>query len=179
MAAQMREDDIVTAFGVTDEPHDTTVVTNWRNPYNTTAFGVADAPQITAVAKNGRGPYNATASGVTYEQQHTFGNITASQKQPLTPGFGTFVQRMTAVPQYDQSVQRLSSVESANIDICALSEVRRPGSGNIVERSHTIFWSGSEAKAVGVGFAISKVCGSKHQSSTYKQQTCADTVEER
>ena len=86
MAAQMREDDIVTAFGLTDEPHDTTVVTNWRSPYNTTAFGVADAPQNTAVAKSGQGPYNATASGVTYEQQHTFGNITASQKQPLTPG---------------------------------------------------------------------------------------------
>ena len=40
------------------------------------------------------------------------------------------------------------------IDICALSEVRRRGIGNIVERSHTIFWSGGETKEAGVGFAI-------------------------
>ena len=46
-------------------------------------------------------------------------------------------------------------LEKACIDICALSEVRRPGSGNIVERSHTIFWSGGIEKSAGVGFAIS------------------------
>ena len=54
MVAQIREDDIVTAFGATDAPH------------------------ATAVAKNGRSPYNATASGVTDEQEHTFGNDTTS-----------------------------------------------------------------------------------------------------
>ena len=33
--------------------------------------------------------------------------------------------------------------------------MRRPGKGSIIERSHTIFWSGSEEKIAGVGFAIS------------------------
>ena len=28
------------------------------------------------------------------------------------------------------------------------------GTGNIIERSHTIFWSGGETKEAGVGFAI-------------------------
>ena len=45
-------------------------------------------------------------------------------------------------------------LEKAHIDICALSEVRRPGSGNVIERSHTIFWSGGEKREAGVGFAI-------------------------
>ena len=46
-------------------------------------------------------------------------------------------------------------LERTGIDICALSEVRCPGSGNVKERSHTIFWSGGEDKTAGVGFAIS------------------------
>ena len=37
-------------------------------------------------------------------------------------------------------------LKKTNIDICALSEVRRPGSGNVIERSHAIFWSGSKKK---------------------------------
>ena len=43
----------------------------------------------------------------------------------------------------------------ANIDICALSEVRREGQGNLVERDYTIYWSGGTKKEAGVGFAIS------------------------
>ena len=35
-------------------------------------------------------------------------------------------------------------LEKASIDICALSEVRRPGTGNLVEKGHTIFWSASD-----------------------------------
>ena len=46
-------------------------------------------------------------------------------------------------------------LERAEIDICALTEVRRPNSGNIVEKSHTIFWSGGQDKNAGVGFAVS------------------------
>lgn len=46
-------------------------------------------------------------------------------------------------------------LENAHIDICALSEVRCPVSGNIVDRSRTIFWSGSEERTAGVGVAIS------------------------
>ena len=44
---------------------------------------------------------------------------------------------------------------TANIDISALSEVRREGTGNIVERDHTIHWSGGNKKEAGVGFAVS------------------------
>ena len=44
---------------------------------------------------------------------------------------------------------------TANIDTCALSEVRREGTGNIVERDHTIHWSGTNNKEAGVGFAVS------------------------
>ena len=45
MAAQIREDDVVTAFGVTDAPLDTAVATNGRSPYNATASGVTDEQQ--------------------------------------------------------------------------------------------------------------------------------------
>lgn len=48
-----------------------------------------------------------------------------------------------------------SEIDAAGIDICALSEVRRPGTGNVIEKNHTIFWSGGEHKQAGVGFAIS------------------------
>ena len=138
MAAQigLREDDVVTSFGVTDAPLDT------------------------AVATNGRSPYNATASGVTDEQQrqHTFGNITASKKQPLTLG----AWNVRTTNDSDSSIRPecataiiCRELENANNDICAVSEVRRTGSGNIIERSHTIFWSGNEEKTAGVCFAIS------------------------
>ena len=46
-------------------------------------------------------------------------------------------------------------LEKAAIDICALSEVRRPGTGNTIKRSHTIFWSASDKREAGVGFAVS------------------------
>ena len=46
-------------------------------------------------------------------------------------------------------------LERAVIEICALTEVRRPKSGNIVEKSHTIFWSGGQDKNACVGFAVS------------------------
>ena len=46
------------------------------------------------------------------------------------------------------------ALQEADIDICELSDVRRPGPGNIKERSHTIFWSGGEDKTAGVGFAV-------------------------
>ena len=45
-------------------------------------------------------------------------------------------------------------LEKAHIDICALSEVRRPGSGSVIERNHTIFWSVGEKREAGVGLAI-------------------------
>ena len=45
--------------------------------------------------------------------------------------------------------------KQTSIFVHYISEVRRPGSGNIKERSHTIFWSGGEDKTAGVGFAVS------------------------
>ena len=50
-------------------------------------------------------------------------------------------------------------LEKAVIDICALSEVRCPGTGNVKEKSHTIFWNGGGDKTAGVGFAISNKFG--------------------
>ena len=44
---------------------------------------------------------------------------------------------------------------SANIDICALSEVRREATGNVVEKNYTIYWSDGTKKVAGVDFAIS------------------------
>ena len=44
---------------------------------------------------------------------------------------------------------------SANIDIFALSEVRRESTGNVIEKGHTIYWSGGVTKEADVGFAIS------------------------
>ena len=46
-------------------------------------------------------------------------------------------------------------LEAANIDIGVLSEVRRERTGNIIEKDHTIYWSGRDTKEAGVGFAIS------------------------
>ena len=45
-------------------------------------------------------------------------------------------------------------LEKVEVDICALGEVRDLESGNVIERSHTIFWSGNEKKEAGVCFAI-------------------------
>ena len=40
-----------------------------------------------------------------------------------------------------------------------MCEVRRPGTGNVKERSHTIFWSGGEHRTAGVDFVISNKFG--------------------
>ena len=103
-----------------------------------TAFGATDAPQDTAVVKNLRNPCRS-------KQKINLGawnvRTTNDSKESCRP------ERATAII--------CRELEKAEIDICALSEVRRPGSGNIVERSHTIYWSGGSKKEAGVGFAIS------------------------
>ena len=40
-------------------------------------------------------------------------------------------------------------------EMCIRDRVRREGTGNIVERNHTIHWSGGNKKEAGVGFAVS------------------------
>lgn len=54
----------------------------------------------------------------------------------------------------------------AKVDICAFSEVRHPGTGNVVERSYTIFWSGGEDRTAGIGFAISNKLAAQGISPT-------------
>ena len=46
-------------------------------------------------------------------------------------------------------------LENAHINICALSEVRREGTGNLIEKEYTYYWrSGGDKKEAGVGFAV-------------------------
>jgi len=47
------------------------------------------------------------------------------------------------------------ALKSANINIYAISEVRREGTGNIVKKDFTIYSSGGTKKEAGIGFAIS------------------------
>lgn len=102
--------------------------------------------------------YHAIAPGVTEEQSTISNNIRAARREPLT--LGAWNLRTTNDSDTSIRPERTTAIifrelEKAGIDICSLSEVRLPGSGNVVERSHTIFWSGGEDKTAGVGFAIS------------------------
>ena len=108
-----------------------------------TAYGVTDAPQRTAVAENKRRPCKTAKE--------------AQRNHPLI--LGAWNVRTTNDNVDSARPERATAIicrelEKAHIDICALSEVRRPGSGNVIERSHTRFWSGGEKKEAGVGFAI-------------------------
>ena len=57
-------------------------------------------------------------------------------------------------------------LEKGGINICALGEVRHPGSGNVIERSHTIFWNDNEKKE-----AEQTSCTWWNESDTDQQQT--------
>ena len=87
-----------------------------------TAFGRTDAPRNAAVAKSGRRPHNATASGAPDNRQ-----FCRSRKQVLTLG----AWNVRTTNDSDSSLRPAKALicrelEKANIDICALSEVRRP-----------------------------------------------------
>ena len=102
-----------------------------------------DAAQRTAVAENKRRPCKTAKE--------------AQRNHPLI--LGAWNVRTTDDNVDSARPERATAIicrelEKAQIDIFALSEVRRPGSGNVIERSHTIFWSGGEKKEAGVGFAI-------------------------
>ena len=95
----------------------------------------SDAPHSTVVVESGRVPYNhrkQVLNLAAWNVRKT--NDSADSCRP---------ERATAI------------ICRANIDICALSEVRREGTGNIVERDHTIHWSGGNKKCADVGFAVS------------------------
>ena len=101
-----------------------------------TASGTTDAPQVAAVVNKKLNPC-----------------------KPLFLKLGAWNVRTTNDSDSSTRPERATAIickelEKASIDICALSEVRRPGTGNLVEKSHTIFWSGGDKKQAGVGFAI-------------------------
>eukprot|EP00111_Clytia_hemisphaerica_P006136 TCONS_00017772-protein len=53
-------------------------------------------------------------------------------------------------------------LHNARIDICAFSEVRREGTGNLTEKEYSFYWSGGASKEAGVGFAISNSLSNVH-----------------
>ena len=101
-----------------------------------TASGATDGPQVTAVVKKKRNRCKSLYLKLGAWNVRTTNDSDAS----IRP------EPATAI--------KCKELEKSSIDICALSEVRRPGTGNLVEKSHTIFWSGSDKKEAGVGFAI-------------------------
>ena len=108
-----------------------------------TAYGVTDAPQRTAVAENKRRPCKAAK--------------VAQRNHPLALGawnVRTTNDNVDSVRPERATAIICRELEKAHIDICALSEVRRENVGNVIERSHTIFWSGGENREAGVGFAV-------------------------
>ena len=101
-----------------------------------TTSGATDAPQVAAVVNKKQNPCKSLFLKLgTWKVRTT--NYSDSLIRP---------ERLTAII--------CKELEKASIDICTLSEVRRPGTGNLVEKSHTIFWSGSDKKKAGVGFAF-------------------------
>ncbi|PFX20644.1 hypothetical protein AWC38_SpisGene14894 [Stylophora pistillata] len=144
-----------------------------------TAYGGADAPLDTAVVISGRSSYTATTSVVADERHHLLSNSNARHKQHLSLG----AWNVRTANGSDSSIrpERATALvchelEKTGIDICALREVRRPGMGNIVERSHTIFWSGGEERTAGVGFAISnRLAAQGRKAICYrdKSQSCS------
>ena len=103
-----------------------------------TASGATDAPQVTAVVNKKRNPCNKSF------------NLT----------LGVWNVRTTNGSDDSIRLERATAIifrelEKPGIDICALSEVRRPETGNTIERSHTIFMSGSDKRVAGGVFAVS------------------------
>ena len=99
------------------------VDTNWTD--HITTSGATDAPQVTAVVNKKRNPCNKSFK-LTLGAWNV--RTTNDSDDSIRP------ERATVII--------CRELEKAGIDICALSEVRRQ-EFNTIERSHTIFWSGS------------------------------------
>ena len=114
---------------------------------NATAYEVTDAPRCMAVEEKMRSPYRDKRTRVQARDKKLL-NLAAWNVRTTNDSQDSIrPERATAII--------CREIEKANVDICALSEVRRPDSGNIKEKSHTIFWSGGAERHAGVGFAIS------------------------
>ena len=120
-------------------------MTDLNDVENVTASGETDAPQPSAVVENVRSPINR------YEKL-SFGawnvRTTNDSADSIRP------ERATAIISCE--------LQKAHIDICALSEVRREGTGNLIEKEYTFYWSGGDKKEAGVGFAVSNSLSSVH-----------------
>ena len=104
-----------------------------------TAFEQTDAPDFTVVVENRRNPCPRNKQRLhlaTWNVRTTNDSVNSCRPE-----------RATAIISRE--------LVSSNIDICALSEVRRERTGNIIEKDHTIYWSGGDTKEADVGFAIS------------------------
>jgi len=85
--------------------------------------------------------------------------VTANDNQNNATAFGridtpqhTVVARNARIPyRWKRIISQ--ALKSANIDICALSEVRREWTGNIVEKDFTIYWSSGTRIEAAVGFS--------------------------
>ena len=115
------------------------MVINSDDSDNATAFEVTDAAHSTVVVESGRIPYNHRKQVL---------NLAARNVRTTNDSADSCrLERASAIISKE--------LATANIDKCALSEVRREGTGNIVERDHTIHWNGGNKKEAGVGFAVS------------------------
>ncbi len=110
---------------------------------NATAYGVTDAPQRMTVAENKRRPCKTTQ-----EAQRNHSLILGAWNVRTTND-----NEDSARPESATAIT-CRELEKAHIDIYALSNVRGTGSGNVIERGHTIFWSSGKKKVIDVGFAI-------------------------
>ena len=108
---------------------------------NATASGETDAPQPSVVVKSKRNPANL------YEKLSLGAwnvRTTNDSVDSIRP------ERATAIISFFE-------LENVHIDICALSEVRREGTGNLIEKEYTYYWSGGDKKEAGVGFAVANL----------------------
>ena len=109
------------------------MVINSNDSDNATALEVTDAPHSAVVVESGR---------IAYNRRKQVFNLAAWNVRTTNDSVDSCrSERATAIISREHA--------TANIDICALSEVRREGTGNIVERDHTIHWSGGNKKEAG------------------------------
>ena len=97
------------------------MVINSNDSDNATAFEVTDAPHSTVVVKSGRIPYNHRKQVLNLAAWNV--RTTNDSADSCRP------ERATAIISRE--------LATANIDICAISEVRHEGTGNIVEKEIT------------------------------------------
>lgn len=111
--------------------------------HNTIAYEVTDAPPHMAVVGNQQSPYQFT----TFKDRVKVFSCPKKERQLLN--LAAWNVRTTNNSENYVRPKRATAIicrelEKAGIDIYALSEACRPGSGNVKEKSHIIFSSGGE-----------------------------------